>query len=457
MTRFPPGPGRLAATRGMLPGRNMAGIPGFLRATVARYGPIVSMPVGRQRFYVVNEPAAIEDLLVNHGRSFVKGRGTQRLERLLGRGLLTSNGAFHLRQRRLVQPAFHRERIAGYAAAMVARAERFADGVRAERTLEMHQAMLHLTLGIAGETLFGADVDREADAIGSALDEAMRSFPAAVSPIGELLDHFPFLPIVRRFRAARATLDAIVYRLIDERRRAPAPSARGDVLEMLLAAGDGPDGMDAEQIRDEAMTIFLAGHETTANALTWTWWLLARHPAVAEALGAELRSVLGERAPTFDDVPALRFTRDVVAEAMRLYPPAWIVGRRAIEAAPLGEWTVPAGAVVLASQLVTHHDPRFWREPEAFRPERWSNGETDALPKFAYFPFGGGTRVCIGESFAWTEAVLVLATIARRWRFAAAPDLDELGYQPRVTLRPATAVPLVPRAVAPLAAGLGTR
>jgi len=423
----------------------MTGFPVFFRKTAARYGPIASSRMGRARFYYVSEPSAIEEVLVTAGRSYVKGRGTQRLERLLGKGLLTSNGALHLRQRRLVQPAFHRERIAGYAATMVQRAEAFADGVLAGETLAMDAAMSRLTLGIAAETLFGAEVDDQADTIGRALDEAMESFPISLTPIGELLDHLPWVPVVRRFLGARDELDAIVYRLIEARRNDAAAAGRPDVLGMLLAAGDGPDGMDVKQIRDEAMTIFLAGHETTAMALTWTWWLLSQHREVEERIRAELDAVLGGRAPTMDDVPALRFTRDVIAESMRLYPPAWVVGRRAIEDAPLGPWIVPKGSIVLMSQWITHHDPRFWREPDAFRPERWANGETDGLPKFAYFPFGGGTRVCIGEAFAWTELILVLATIARRWRFEAAPGLTELTAQPSVTLRPATAVPLIAR------------
>jgi len=426
----------------------MTGFPAFFRATFERYGPIASARVGRQRFYYLNDPGAIEELLVTNGRSFVKGRGTQRLERLLGKGLLTSNGALHLRQRRLVQPAFHRERIAGYAAAMVARAERFAAGLAPGRALEMDGAMSRLTLGIAAETLFGADMDHEADTIGRALHEAMVSFPISLTPIGELLDHLPMVPIVRRFLAARAELDAVIYRLIDARRsedRRTGASERPDVLGMLLAAADTEGGMDDTQIRDETMTIFLAGYETTARALTWTWWLLAQKPAVEARLQAELTEVLAGRAPGIDDVPHLRFTRDVIAESMRLYPPAWVVGRRAAEPTTLGGWKIPTGAIVLASQWITHHDPRFWSDAESFRPERWSNGETDALPKFAYFPFGGGTRVCIGEGFAWTELVLVLATIARRRRFEAAPELTALGAQPSVTLRPATAVPMIAR------------
>ena len=444
MPRFPAGPGQVAAFRGLLPGRDMSRIPAFFAATAARYGPIASWRVGPRRFFLLNEPALIEELLVAGSGSFVKSRGVQRLERLLGKGLLTSNGSFHLRQRRLVQPAFHRERIAAYGAAMVARADRFADSVVPGIPIAIDAAMYRLTLGIAAGTLFGADVDAEAGTIGAALDEAMAGFPASLSPIGELLDHLPMVPVVRRFRAARAQLDAIVYRLIDEKRAALATGVPGeDVLSMLLGAREDGETMTVEQIRDEAMTIFLAGHETTANALAWTWWLLAQHPAVAAALGAELDAVLGERVPRADDVPSLRLAHDVVAESLRLYPPAWVVGRTATEATTIGGWTIPAHGIAIASQLLVHRDERYWREPDAFRPGRWSNGETADLPKFAYFPFGGGNRRCIGESFAWTEAVLVLATIARRWHFAPAPGLTEVPTAPLVTLRPKTQIPLV--------------
>jgi cytochrome P450 len=423
----------------------MSRIPAFFAATAARYGAVSSWAVGpAKRFFLLNDPALIEELLVARTGSFIKSRGVQRLGRLLGQGLLTSNGAFHLRQRRLVQPAFHRERIAAYATAMVARADRFAATLEAGETVAIDEAMERLTLGIAAETLFGADVDAEAGTIGAALDEAMAGFPAALSPIGELLDHLPMVPIVRRFRAARAQLDAIVYRLIGEKRAALAAGRPGDdVLSMLLAAREGDDTMTSEQIRDEAMTIFLAGYETTANALAWAWWLLATHPAVAAAVERELDAVLGDRLPTAGDVPALRVCRDVIAETMRLYPPAWVVGREAVAAAPIGDWIVPRGGIAIACQLVMHRNPRFWREPDAFRPERWANGETADLPRFAYFPFGGGNRICIGESFAWTEAVLVLATVARRWRFTPAPGLHAVPTEPLVTLRPKTSIPLV--------------
>jgi cytochrome P450 len=327
---------------------------------------------------------------------------------------------------------------------MVARADRFAATVQPGAVVAIDQAMVRLTLGIAAETLFGADVDAEAGTIGAAVDAAMAGFPAALSPIGELLDHLPMVPVVRRFRRARATLDRIIYRLIDEKRAALAAGRPGDdALTLLLAAREGDESLSTEQIRDEAMTLFLAGHETTANALAWAWWLLAQHPDVTGALAAELTAVLGDRLPTAADVPALRFTRDVIAETLRLYPPAWVVGREAHTPTALGGWPIPVRGIVIASPLLMHRNARFWREPDAFRPERWSNGETAELPKFAYFPFGGGNRVCIGESFAWTEAVLVLATIARRWQFTPAPGLTTVPIAPLVTLRPKTAIALL--------------
>ena len=373
-------------------------------------------------------------MLTASGYDAIKGRGLRRMRRLLGEGLLTSDEPLHLRQRRLVQPAFHRERVARYAATMIelarAAAERLSDG----ETVAVDAEMNRLALRIAAATLFSADVDDDADAIGAAVTGAMAAFPASLGPFAELLDHVPFHPATRRFGAARSGLDTVIYRLIEERRRDGAD--RGDLLSMLLSSRDETGAaMPAELVRDEALTLLLAGHETTANALTWTWDALARNPGAEARLHAELDAVLGDRDPLPDDAARLPFTRDVVAESMRLRPPAWILGRRVIRPMRLGEWDVPAGSVLLAAQIVTHRNPRLWKEPEAFRPERWSNGETAALPKFAYFPFGGGNRICIGESFAWTEAVLVLATLARRVRFHGL-DPSPVPLDPLVTLRP---------------------
>ena len=432
--RFPAGPSMLAAIAGMGGSGGFTRLPAFLESIARTYGPVASWRLPRARFWFLDDPALIEALLTASGYDAIKGRGLRRMRRLLGEGLLTSDEPLHLRQRRLVQPAFHRERVARYAATMIDLARAAADRLHDGDTVAIDAQLNQLALRIAAATLFSADVDDDADAIGAAVTVAMAEFPASLGPFAELLDHMPFHPATRRFGAARSGLDAVIYRLIEERRRDGAD--RGDLLSMLLSARDETGApMPAELVRDEALTLLLAGHETTANALTWTFDALARNPAAEARLHAEFDAVLGDRDPVPDDVARLPFTRDVVAESMRLRPPAWIVGRRVIRPMRLGDWDVPAGSVVLASQIVTHRNPRLWQEPEAFRPERWSNGEAAGLPKFAYFPFGGGNRICIGESFAWTEAVLVLATLARRVRFHGL-DASPVPLDPLVTLRP---------------------
>jgi cytochrome P450 len=424
----------LAALAGMGGSGGFTRLPGFLDGVARAYGPVSSWRMPRARFWFFDDAAVIEAMLTASGYDAVKSRGLRRMRRLLGEGLLTSDEPLHLRQRRLVQPAFHRDRVAGYAATMIALARAAADRLEDGATVAVDAQMNRLALRIAAATLFSADVDDDADAIGTAVTAAMDAFPASLGPLAELLDHVPFHPATRRFGAARARLDAVVYRLIETRRR--EGTDRGDLLSMLLSARDETGApMPAQLVRDEALTLLLAGHETTANALTWTWDALARNPAAEARLHAELDAVLGDRDPVPADVTRLPFARDVVAESMRLRPPAWILGRRVIRPLRLGGWDVPAGSVLLAAQIVTHRNPRYWKEPDAFRPERWSNGETAALPRGAYFPFGGGTRICIGESFAWTEAVLVLATLARRVRFAAL-DPSPVPLDPLVTLRP---------------------
>ena len=433
-SRVPAGPSALSAFGGMASSGSLAGVPAFLARVARDYGPVASWRMPRGRFWFVDEPALIEQIMTASGYDVIKGRGLRRMRRLLGEGLLTSDEPLHLKQRRLVQPAFHRDRVAGYAATMIDLTRQAADRLQDGETLAVDALMNRLALRIAAATLFSADVDDDADAIGRAVTQAMEAFPASLSAFGELLDHIPWHPATRRFRAARTGLDAVIYRMIGERREEARD--RGDLLSMLLAVRDeNGEPMPLELVRDEALTLLLAGHETTANALAWTWDALSRNPAAEERLHAELDTVLGDRDPVPGDVPRLSYTRDVVAEAMRLRPPAWILGRRVIRPFRLGEWDVPPGAVLLTSQLVTHRNARFWREPEAFRPERWSNGETASLPRFAYFPFGGGNRICIGEAFAWTEAVLVVSTLARRVRLRGV-DRSPVPLEPLVTLRP---------------------
>jgi cytochrome P450 len=403
--------------------------------SIARtYGDIAHYKIGPQHIYFFNHPDLIRDVLVTNQKNFHKSRGLERAKRLLGNGLLTSEDEFHLRQRRLAQPAFHRQRIATYASTMVDFADRTRSSWSDGATVDMHTEMMRLTLSIVAKTLFDADVDAEAAEIGDAMTHAFESFNYAMLPFTEYLEKLPIAP-VRRFNAARDRLDKTVYRMIAERRASGAD--RGDLLSMLLLAqdteGDGT-GMSDEQLRDEALTIFLAGHETTANALTWTWYLLSQHPAVESRFHEEIDALGGAR-PTIDDLPKLPYTRMIVAESMRLYPPAWAIGRRALRSFEAREFTIPENAVVLMSQYVMHHDGRYFADPDRFDPERWTPEAQAQRPKFSYFPFGGGARVCIGEQFAWMEGILLLATIAQRWKMRLDPS-QAIDVQPLITLRP---------------------
>jgi cytochrome P450 len=412
---------------------------GFLTQLARRYGDVAQFRIGPQQAFLLSHPDHVRDVLVTHHERFHKGRALQRAKRLLGEGLLTSEGAHHRRQRRIAQPAFHRQRVASYGAVMVEYAARAAERWRGGRTLDISEEMMRLTLAIAGKTLFDADVEQhDADEVGAALTEVMELFGYLMLPYSELLEKLPFpLPPVVRFQRARKRLDAVIYRIIDERRRSGGD--RGDLLSMLLLAEDEEDAgarMSNEQVRDEVMTLFLAGHETTANLLAWTWYLLSQHPEVEARLHAELDAVLaGGRLPAVEDIPALRYTEMVVAETMRLYPPAWTVGRLAIEDHEVGGYLIPKHSLVLLSQYVVHRDPRFFPDPERFDPERFRPEAKEARPPFAYFPFGGGVRRCIGEGFAWMEATLTVATLARRWRMRLAPG-HRVQTAPRITLRP---------------------
>ncbi len=391
---------------------------------------------------VAVHPELAREVLTNHPRSLKKGLGLQRTRNVLGNGLLTSEGEFHLRQRRLAQPAFHRERIARYADVMVERTEQLAatwqDGQRLDIARTMHQ----LTLDIVGRTLFNVDLQGQAAELGRALTAVLDTFSVWLLLIGDRLYDWP-LPKMRRAKRAIPILDAAIYDIIAQHRR--DGSDQGDLLSMLMSArdteGDG-SGMTDQQLRDEVMTLVLAGHETTANALAWTWWYLAQHPEVDGRLAAELDAVCGHRAPTMADVPALPYTRAVFSEAMRLRPPAYATSREVLSPIELGGQTIPVGAQVVVSPWITHRDSRWWKEPLRFDPDRWLPPRSEPMHKHAYFPFGGGTRLCIGEQFAWTEGILLVASMARRWRFHLTVPAEAIRPQPAVTLRPSTGVPV---------------
>jgi cytochrome P450 len=346
--------------------------------------------------------------------------------------LLTSEDPLHRRQRILMQPAFHHKRVKNYADSMTHYALQMSDTWRDDSVVDMHHEMMALTLAVVGKTLFNTEVGPGTDAVEEAMHAIMPLFTRSFLPWAELLNRLP-LPANKRFDQAGARLDETIYRIIEEHKQS---GDIGDLVSMLLMARDEDDQpMSDRQVRDEALTIFLAGHETTANALTYTWYLLAGHPEVEAKLHREVDEVLAGREATMEDVPNLAYTQMVFAEAMRLYPPAWALGRRSVNDCEIMGYCVPKDSLVLVSQWVMHRDERFWPEPLKFDPERFTEEAKAARPKFAYFPFGSGPRTCIGEAFAWMEGALLLATLAQKWQ-ARLVSNKPLQLQPLITLRP---------------------
>ncbi|AGA29067.1 cytochrome P450 [Singulisphaera acidiphila] len=414
---------------------------GFLTECAQTYGDVVAFRLGPRKMMLVNHPDLVEEVLVTNNRHYIKHFALRMTEKTLGNGLLTSESDFWRRQRRLAQPAFHRERIAGHAEVMVAFTERMLQTWSSGQVRDVQEAMMRLTLEIIAKTLFDADVSAESAALSAAMETTLRSFTERVNHLVSLPD---FIPTPGNLRLARAVkrLDAIIFEMI-ARRRASGED-RGDLLSMLLNAQDENNGdrMTDRQLRDEAMTLFMAGHETTANTLTWAWYLLAQHPEVEARLHEELDQVLGDRAPTLADLPRLSFTEHVITESLRVHPTVWLLGREAIVPTVVGRYPVPVGMTVYMSQWVVHRDPRFFEDPESFRPERWQDGLMKRIPRYAYFPFGGGPRICIGNSFAMMEAVLLLATIARRFRLGLEPG-TKAKLLPTMTLRADGGIPMV--------------
>jgi cytochrome P450 len=403
-----------------------------LHLECAQAGDIVRFPMMWRHVWCVSSPELVNQLLVAEEASFVKAPGLAVYgKKLLGEGLLTAEKDAHRRKRKLLAPAFAARRIAAYGTAMAAYAERAAARWKDGALIDVSEEMMRLTLAIVGRTLFDADIEHEAAVVGEALTMAMEFM------IDSLTMPLPMqwpLPRNNRMRAAVADLDAIVYRIIGERRSQPGD--RGDVLSMLLEArdDDGSSLTDTD-VRDEIMTLMLAGHETTANALAWTWYLLGQHDDAYDQVIAECDRVLGGRTPTVEDLAKLPYTLQVIEEAMRLYPPAYSIARVAEKSVQLGPVTVQPGEVVMVTIRGIHRRPDLWPDPEAFKPERMTEAAKKARPRYAYMPFGAGPRVCIGNHFALMEAHLILATLAQRVRFRLAqhPDIQP---EPLVTLRP---------------------
>lgn len=404
----------------------------YFTAMAQEYGDVSGMRIGKFRSLFINHPDLIEDVLVNNSRKYHKGRILQANKYLFGEGLLTSEGDFWLRQRRLAQPAFHRARVSAYAATMAEYTEQVIATWRNGEERDIHEEMMQLALRIVGKTLFDADVTRDAKEVGETLDILLH----IAANFGRTILVPLWVPTPRNIRAKLGIkrLEKVIYRIIADRRASGRDT--GDLLSILLQAQD-EDGthMNDRQLRDETITLFLAGHETTANTLSWTWWLLAQNPAVEKKFHEELDGVLGGRAPTVDDLPKLTYLSHVLTESLRLYPTAWGMARLAAEEHEIAGYPVRPGYGVAFAQWVIHRDARWFDAALEFRPQRWESGLAKQLPRFAYFPFGGGPRQCIGNTFALMEASVVLATVGQRFRFALAPD-HKVTPLASITLRP---------------------
>ena len=414
---------------------------GFFTACARDYGDVVPVRVAGRRLVILSHPDLIEEVLTARARQTTTTVILQMLRPIIGYGLLLSESDLWLRQRRLMQPAFHRQRIAAYGETMAGYADHAMTDWKDAETRDVHADMMTITQAIVAKTLFDADVSDDAHDVGHALHVLMEDFSRRRGRLFSLPGFIP-TPARRRSRRAIERLDRIVYGIIAARRA--SDEDRGDLLSILLHAQDADDGsrMTDRQVRDEVMTLFLAGHETTAVALSWTWYLLAQHPDVEKRLASELEAVLGGRLPAVADLPRLRYTEMVVTESMRLYPPAYTLTRRVVEPCEVGGYRIEPETTLVMSQWVVQRDARWFEDPGAFRPERWENDLAKRLPRYAYFPFGGGPRLCIGNTFAMMEATLLLATIAQRFRFALAPG-ESVEPMLSVTLRPASGIRMV--------------
>lgn len=434
--------------RGPKGGLILGVMPEFNRDSLAfimrcrEYGDVVQTRFFYVTAYFLYHPDDIEYVLSTNARNFLKSMSLRSnfFQRLVGNGLVTSEGDFWRRQRRLAQPAFHRQRISAYGEVMVEYTNRALESWQAGETRDIHQDMMRLALQIVVKTLFNADVSQDADAVGQILSKIVKPFSSQAT-LKWILDNRLPTPGHRTFHRQAAEIDKVVYKIIAERRANNRD--QGDLLSMLLQAQD-EDGtqMSDKQLRDEVMTLFLAGHETTALAVSWAWYLLANHPECERQFHREVDEVLSSRLPSVSDLPKLKYTEAIAKEALRLYPPAYGIGRQAVQDCEIGGYRVPAGSQVFMFPWATHRDPRFFSEPDSFRPERWTEEFVGQLPKYAYFPFGGGPRACIGNYFAMMEIVLLLATIGQRYRLLLAPNQSVRLY-PAMSLRPRDGIKVI--------------
>ena len=396
------------------------------------YGDIAHYKIGPHHIVFLNHPDYIREVLVVQNDNFVKERTVQRTKMLLGEGMITAEGAEHRAQRLAAQPAFHRQRIGEYGGVIVEESAQLRDSWKAGERRDIAADMMHLTLNVVGRTLFATDLRDEVYELAAAINRIMGLYNFLIMlPAAEWLVHLR-PPGLAAFVRARKRIDAVVYRMIDAHRRSGRDS--GSLLDLMLAASPGNDEGTRQSLRDQVITIFLAGYETVANALSWTWYLLSENPECEAKLHEEVHRVLAGRLPVAADVPNLRYVEAVMAESLRLYPPAWAMGRYARNDFTLGDYFLPAHTTVLISQFITQRDPRYFPDPLRFDPDRFSAEGKARRTKFTYFPFGAGARQCIGESFAWMEGVLILATLAQKWKLRLTPG-HRIEPQPLITLR----------------------
>lgn len=414
----------------------------FIHDAAKEYGDVVHFRFGPKRHvYMLNNPDMIKEVLVTKQANFRKAKGLQVARAVVGDGILTSEGKKHIRQRRLMQPAFHRDRIAGYGDAMVRQGVELMEDWKDGEVRDIHQDMMKVTLAIITETMFGKTIKEGADKIGHAIDVGLKYVSTKATSFIDIPLSVPTRSN-REFVESSEVLDKTIYGLIEERRK--STDSHTDLLAMLLAARDEDDGqgMTDEQVRDEVMTIFVAGHETTANTMSWIFYLLATHPEVEQKLHDELKSVLGGRLPTVADIPNLTYVNLIISETLRLYPAAWTINREVAEPVEIGGHTYEPGDTLMMSQYVMHRQEKYFEDPDEFRPERFAGDLLKRIPAYAYFPFGGGPRVCIGNNFALMEAALLLATIAQRYRLRLAEPDQKVELEPVVTLRPKNGLPM---------------
>lgn len=415
----------------------------FFESCAATYGPVVRVSLEKGRdTYILSRPEHIQHVLMNTQRTFTKGYQRDRiLSLVLGNGLVTSEGSFWLRQRRLSQPAFHHHRIESYANIMTEFTQRMLLNWEHGETRDIHEDMMQCTMEIVGKALFDVDLHTAyegSNQVGEALDQVFHEYVKQYTSVTRrLLEMLPIslpLPGNTKLKKSIEKLDQIIYDIIEQRNN--ETHDYGDLLSMLmLARDDDGTGMSREQLRDEVMTIFLAGHETTANVLSWTIYLLAQHPDVEEKLVKELDNVLEGREPSFADMPQLRYTQSIIKESMRLYPPVWYISREPVEDVWIDEYCLPAGCEVALSQWVMHRHPDYFIDPNSFTPDRWSQEFEKSLPPYVYFPFGAGPRICIGNNFAMMEATLLLAAIMQKFHFVL-DQSHKVILEPSITLRP---------------------